>query len=62
MVTFSHYKADNFIKSNLIFITSSLSIELVKNTSESKVLDEQRIKKGTFSNEAVKVLAKMKTK
>lgn len=42
MVTFSHYKADNFMKSNLIFITVSLSIKFVKSKSESKVLYEQR--------------------
>jgi hypothetical protein len=43
MVTFSYYKADNFMKSYLIFITASLLIKLVKEKSESKVLGEQRM-------------------
>lgn len=42
MVTFSHYKADNFMKSNLIFITASLSIKFVKSKSELKVLGQDR--------------------
>lgn len=50
MVTFSHYKADNFMKGNLIFITASLSIKLVKSKSESKVLDEQDMTKWKLSN------------
>lgn len=53
MVTFSHYKADNVMNSNLIFITASLSIKFVKSKSESKVLDEQRVMKWKLCSRVV---------
>lgn len=36
MVKLSHYKADNFMKSNLILAAASLSIKFVKSKSKSK--------------------------
>lgn len=43
MVTMSYYKAANSMKSNLVFIAASLPSELVRNKSDSKVRDEQRM-------------------
>ena len=41
MVTFSHYKADNYMKSNLIFITASLSVKFVKVNQKSLMSKER---------------------
>lgn len=43
MVKLSHYKAANFMKSNLIFVAASLSIKFVKSESKSKVLEQNKV-------------------
>lgn len=50
------------MKTNLIFITASLAIKLVKSKSESNVLDEQRMLSGSSVTGESAVRRKRKNK